>query len=58
MSPDKAPVPIATLTPDDLAKLASGGHVAVDGRGVVPVGQVGLNPGQEVIEEAPFQITR
>ena len=55
---DDAPAPIASLTAEDLAKLAAGGHVAVDGRGVVPVSEVGVNPGQEAVTEAPYQITR
>ena len=58
MSPDKASEPITSLTEADLAKLASGGHVAVDERGVLPVSEVGVNAGKEAVAEAPFQITR
>ena len=50
--------PIASLTDDDLAKLASGDHVAVDGRGVLPVSEVGVNPGTEAVVEVPYRITR
>jgi hypothetical protein len=48
----------APLSSEEIALLASGDHVLVDDRGVIPLEQVGLNPTELPVLEDPHQISR